>query len=138
MKLRSLCGVVLLLALSGCSSFFSHQAQSDTSSSSLLSFLYPNHERPTVTTELPLIKLPATVGIAFVPPSSGRDQGISVAEQMQLLSQVKKQFESYDYIGKIEITPREGANKSSRRSGFVSHSSSRQLTAGMLEHGKVG
>ncbi|MCH1925724.1 rhombotarget lipoprotein [Shewanella sp. C32] len=105
MKLRSLCGVVLLLALSGCSSFFSHQAQSDTSSSSLLSFLYPNHERPTVTTELPLIKLPATVGIAFIPSNDWRDQGVSVAEQMQLLSQVKNQFERYDYIGKIEIIP---------------------------------
>ncbi|QSX33175.1 rhombotarget lipoprotein [Shewanella avicenniae] len=106
MNVRTLLCFLMVLCLSACSQLVSHHSGNHTVSSSLVDFLYPKDApRPALTPAVPLLKLPVRVGIAFVPPQAWRQEGVSVAEQMKLLEQVKAAFVQYDYIGHIELIP---------------------------------
>jgi len=98
--------VVAVLFLSSCSAFISQNTGKNTISSSLMDFLYPNKEsRSEHIPELPVLKLPVRVGLAFVPSKDGRSGGLHSKDQIELLEKVKLSFLQYDYIDRIEVIP---------------------------------
>jgi rhombotail lipoprotein len=73
-------------------------------SSSLVEYLYPDGERPPPqSAEIPTLRVPLRVGVAFVPGDRGR--GIPEATQMELLGKVKAAFEKESFIKEIVIIP---------------------------------
>lgn len=97
-----------LLALSGCTALFQPGLGSEMrtgSSSSLVSYLYPNGEAPPAASdEMPKLQLPLRVGLAFVPNHSTRDT-LPEAKKTELLEIVRKAFNEHDYVQHIEIIP---------------------------------
>ena len=106
MKLfKSASVVVLLLALAACATNMHY-------SSSVVDYLYPKLDKPVVTAEqVPVLRLPLRVGIAFVPRGSGKtywasaDSTLTENEKMQLMEEVGSHFTRLDYVKDIEIIP---------------------------------
>ena len=93
-----------LLLLGGCAGFLQLDTRTGASGS-VVDYLYPDGSVPTVETEtLPVINLPARVGLAFV-PSSRTPKGLTPADQEQLLTQVRQAFAEHNFIGRIEVIP---------------------------------
>ncbi|NNE06360.1 MAG: rhombotarget lipoprotein [Xanthomonadales bacterium] len=93
----------MAMFLASCSWMFVQQYRSG-SSSSLVEFLYPDGEvPPPVDGHIPVIKVPARVGIAFVPGHG--NLALTEAEQNQLLGQVRDAFMGRDYVERIEVIP---------------------------------
>jgi rhombotail lipoprotein len=107
MKPRILIYALLLICLSGCSSFWlgpGYEKTREGASSSLVDYLYPDGEiPPPVTGSLPYLKLPVRVGIAFVPSMSSRV--ISAAEKQELMEHAASEFRGRDYVQSIEAIP---------------------------------
>ncbi|XOV77364.1 MAG: rhombotarget lipoprotein [Aestuariibacter sp.] len=98
--------VLSLSLLTSCSAIMSNNTGKKTQSSSLMDFLYPNQESRTEhKPEIPVLKLPVNVGLAFVPSKSWQRDGIHGKDQVELLEKVKKSFLKYDYVGRIEVIP---------------------------------
>ena len=92
------------LTITGCADLINQSRSKNSVSSSLTDFLYPTAEvPPKQVPSVPVLTLPIRVGIAFVP--SKRGNHINNQEQIRLLDKVRKEFESYDYIDKIEVIP---------------------------------
>lgn len=106
MKTKILISILSLLFIMSCSSLLSNNTGKKTQSSSLMDFLYPNHEsRAEHKAEIPVLTLPVKVGLAFVPSKNWQRDGIHNKDQIELLEKVKKTFLKYDYIDRIEIIP---------------------------------
>lgn len=74
------------------------------SSSSLVDYLYPNGEVPPDLDErIPVINIPARVGIAFVPSHGWGELG--EADKTELLGIVRDQFKDREFIERIEVIP---------------------------------
>jgi rhombotail lipoprotein len=103
---------VVLLAGSGCYSWFNAQEKAHRSSS-VVAYLYPNETDPLPPTSIPVLHIPLRVGILFVPsmpknPRGGYDPGsagFSEAQKTQLLERVAREFRGRDFIESIEIIP---------------------------------
>lgn len=97
----------LVAGLSGCTSLWQGTGMSGARqgvSSSLVDYLYPKGEQPPPQDQqLPHLKLPLNVGLAFVPSSNPR--GLSAESKARLLDQVKQAFTDRDFIGHIEVIP---------------------------------
>ncbi len=98
--------VCVAALLGGCSSWWHLGGETRSGvSSSLVDYLYPAGEvPPNVQDTIPYLELPLRVGIAFVPPQSGRSV-ISEATKVELLENVKAEFVDRDYIEHIEVIP---------------------------------
>lgn len=84
------------------------------SSSSLVDYLYPDGRvPPEIENQVPVIKIPARVGIAFV-PSQGWNR-LGEADMTSLLEIVRQGFKDRDFIERIEVIP---ANYLRARGGF--------------------
>jgi rhombotail lipoprotein len=108
MSMKSRIFIIMLgvILIASCSSLISDNTGKKTQSSSLMDFLYPNQEsRAAHKPEIPVLKLPVKVGLAFVPSKNWQRGGIHSKDQMDLLKKVKKSFLKYDYIDRIEIIP---------------------------------
>lgn len=106
MKFRILITILGTILLASCSAFVSNNIGKKTQSSSLVDFLYPNKEsRIEHKPEIPILKLPVKVGLAFVPSKNWQRDGIHGKDQIELLENVKSSFLKYDYIDRIEIIP---------------------------------
>ncbi|MDP2562446.1 rhombotarget lipoprotein [Psychrobium sp. 1_MG-2023] len=106
MKFRMLMVMLGVIFLASCSSIVSVNTGKNTQSSSLMDFLYPDkNSRSEHKPELPTLRLPVTVGIAFVPSSQWARDGLHSKDQVELLNKVKKSFLKYDYIDRIEVIP---------------------------------
>ncbi|MFT5635904.1 MAG: rhombotail lipoprotein [Cognaticolwellia sp.] len=106
MKSRIFIIMLGVILIASCSSLISDNTGKKTQSSSLMDFLYPNQEsRAAHKPEIPVLKLPVKVGLAFVPSKNWQRGGIHSKDQMDLLKKVKKSFLKYDYIDRIEIIP---------------------------------
>ena len=104
--LRPIIGLIGVLAVSGCSMLMYDGGSRDAVSTSLVDFLYPDGQgRRSHAGDVPVIKLPVRVGLAFVPSKQWRANGFHESQQLQLLEQVKQEFEQFDYIEKIEVIP---------------------------------
>jgi rhombotail lipoprotein len=107
--MKRLLVVISVLVLASCTGIPREQVKS----SSLVDYLYPQGARPELHPQMPLIRLPARVGLAFVPG----DYRIVASEKQGLLQQVKESFEQHSFIEKIEIIP---DNYLRRNGGFAS------------------
>ena len=104
--LRPIIGLLGVLIISGCSMMMYNGGSRDAVSTSLVDFLYPDGEgRRSHAGDIPVITLPVRVGLAFVPSSQWRQNGFHESQQLELLDQVKKEFEQFDYIETIEVIP---------------------------------
>ena len=94
------------LATSGCVAFRSGAKKHRHSST--IEFLYPKGRAMTDQPGIPHLKLPLSVGIAFVPDSRQghhRSAGPPEERKMELLEAVAKQFKERPFIRSIEIIP---------------------------------
>lgn len=99
-------GVLLaVVALAGCATFFSGVSPRTGVSSSVVDYLYPAGTpfEPAVEGR-PEIRLPARVGLMFV-PSSQSPVGVGAAQQQALLEAVREAFRQQSFIERIEIVP---------------------------------
>lgn len=108
---RSLTLLFVVLLIAGC-------AGKRHYSSNLMAYLYPD-SRPEVAPSLPVLDLPLTVGIAFVPNQETRSSlnfwswnrtlpktvPISEKEKTELLSGVADEFRDRDFIERLEVIP---------------------------------
>lgn len=103
--------VVLAAVLTACSWW---HPQRTGSSSSLVDYLYPDGQiPPPVDEQVPVISLPARVGIAFV-PSRGWNK-LPESQMTELLNIVRDEFKDRDFIERIEVIP---ANYLQAQGGF--------------------
>lgn len=106
MKYKQLIIIFSITFLAACSSIVSQNIGKKTQSSSLMDFLYPDeNSRSEHQPEIPILKLPVKVGLAFVPSKNWQRDGIHTKDQIELLEKVKKSFLQYDYIDRIEVIP---------------------------------
>ena len=96
---------VVVLQLSACVTGFGSDGRRGVSSS-LVDYLYPEGQVPPKYEEtVPHLRLPLTVGLAFVPSQKGSAFSLPEAKKMQLLEQVKQKFSGLDYVRDISIIP---------------------------------
>ena len=78
-------------------------------SSSVVNYLYPGEANPLPPTEVPVLRLPLRVGIAFVPSGNTRsyyqDAAITEVQKTALMERVAAEFKGRDYIQSIEVVP---------------------------------
>jgi rhombotail lipoprotein len=106
----ALTAATALFACVGCMSWGPRKADR---TSSIVEFLYPGATNPLAPMDIPTLRLPLRVGIAFVPNNSGAHgqhyhagaSTISEREKALLLERVAQSFRGRDYIGAIEIIP---------------------------------
>jgi len=98
---------MLIFSISGCSSIVSdHHRKQQTNSSSLANFLYPNKQTKIDTSpQIPNIKLPVKIGLAFLPSRNWRAGNLDTSNQYRLLSKVKSSFSQHRFIDDIKIIP---------------------------------
>lgn len=102
---RVLAIVLASAAIAGCTSFFNHGGSRSGVSSSVVDFLYPpNTKFEPVQEGVPEVRLPARVGLMFV-PSSRTPAGLTSADRQQLLEKVRDTFKAQPFIERIEIVP---------------------------------
>ncbi|PKL96022.1 MAG: rhombotarget lipoprotein [Gammaproteobacteria bacterium HGW-Gammaproteobacteria-8] len=101
---RKLVLVLGVLLVGGCAGFLQLDTRTGASAS-VVDYLYPDGSVPNVETDtLPVVDLPARVGLAFV-PSSRTPKGLTPADQEQLLARVRQAFAEQNFIGRIEVIP---------------------------------
>ncbi len=101
-SIRTIILILVPVLLASCSVFTT--SYNESSSSSLVTYLYPAGKYTPLTEEItPVISLPARVGVAFVPGHSSRS--INQASMASLLEIVRKAFEDREFIERIEIIP---------------------------------
>ena len=94
---------LLLAALAGCASMFSHGSVKQAGS--IVDYLYPDAKQaPNLQPTVTRLRPPVRVGIAFV-PGGDWGGGLPDAEKLKLLERVKASFSKQDYIGGIEVIP---------------------------------
>jgi rhombotail lipoprotein len=96
-----------ILLLTGCDTF---QHRSQRQATSVVNYLYPNQaghiEKPAV----PVLKLPLSVGVAFVPEdTSGQHHASSAplteSQRVDLINRVSESFRSLPFVRSIEVFP---------------------------------
>lgn len=110
-RLRRLCASALTagltLGLAGCVGFSGHARRHEANS--VVQFLYPGKDQPYIQPQIPTLRLPLRVGLAFVPPAApGGSRGasnFSEAQKSELLRKVAGQFKSLPFVAAIEIVP---------------------------------
>jgi rhombotail lipoprotein len=108
------CLAASLLFSSGCATQQSH------SKTSVVDYLYPEKNKPIIADSIPVLKLPVSVGIAFVPESSSSRSGfnfwsnhslkaptLTAVQRKELLDKVGAHFQSKEFIGEIQTIPAE-------------------------------
>jgi len=99
------CLLLVTLTISACSSYFGSDGRRGVSSS-LVDYLYPEGKIPPNYEEtIPHLRLPLTVGLAFVPMQKGRSMMLPEAKKNQLLEGVKQKFSDLDYVQEIVVVP---------------------------------
>jgi rhombotail lipoprotein len=98
-----------LLAGGGCFSMWGGGPRKTTRSSSVVNYLYPGEANPLPPTDVPVLRLPLRVGIAFVPSGATRnyyqDSAIPEVQKTALMERVAAEFKGREYIQSIEIIP---------------------------------
>ena len=100
--------LVLVLLLTGCVSGFDRRRHE---ASSVVQFLYPNKDLPYIQPQIPTLRLPLRVGVAFVPAGAAPERAyaapsrISEAQKAELLRGIAQQFKELPFVQSIEIVP---------------------------------
>ncbi len=102
-----LLAALLVLSLSGCAGFWGQRRHHEASS--VVQFLYPDKDLPFVQPEIPTLRLPLRVGVAFVPGGSRGfspiEAGFTEQQKTELMRQVAGQFKALPFVQAIEIIP---------------------------------
>jgi len=92
------CFILFCLSLlSGCGNMAKQHYRS-----SVVDYLYPKQEH-TAQEQIPALKLPLSVGIAFVPDNG--NSAMSEAGKLDLMNSVKQHFEAYPFVRDIQLIP---------------------------------
>jgi len=94
---------ILVVLLSGCIHFNSPR-RSDRSSS-VVDFLYPDKGELTVEPQVPELKLPLRVGLAFLPSPRQHQGALSEAQKSALLQKVAERFRQEKFVSDIQVIP---------------------------------
>lgn len=98
--------VSIVILLGACSGLVSQKSGRHSISSSLHSFLYPdNRSRIEIKPEIPVLKLPIRVGLAFIPSQNWGGGDLDESTKYRLLNKVKGSFDQHQYIESISIIP---------------------------------
>lgn len=100
--------LLLCFTLTGCVGFWGGHRHHE--SSSIVQFLYPDRTQPFIQPQIPTLRLPLRVGIAFI-PSGAPDNLYSVQanfteqRKTELMRKVSAQFKALPFVQSIEIIP---------------------------------
>ncbi len=104
-----LAGVAALM-LSGCTAlnaFFwgmsDRPARQSHNSSSLVEFLYPDGRTPPRENQIPELRVPLRVGLAFLPTQSGA--GPTAVQRDELLERIRQRFADRKFVTEIVTIP---------------------------------
>jgi rhombotail lipoprotein len=92
----------IMIVVAGCAGI-----QGRHTTTSVVDYLYPNQTDPVTEQGTPVLNLPMSVGIAFVPDKPGQApaQALTEAKKAELLERVAENFRKLDYIKSIQIIP---------------------------------
>ncbi len=101
----------LTLGLTGCVGMWGHRQHHE--SSSVVQFLYPNTALPFVQPQIPTLRLPLRVGVAFIPSGLPVTRGgframpahFSEQQKTDLMRKVADQFRTLPFVQSIELVP---------------------------------
>lgn len=92
----------IILFLNGCSMLGPEKVR-HSKTTSLVNFLYPNGQIPK-DLKSPTLHLPLRVGLAYIPDANHKNH-INNSLKLELLNQIKAQFEGLKYVNSIEVIP---------------------------------
>ena len=103
--------VGLLCLTSGCVGLWGQRNRHEASS--VVQFLYPGKDQPFIQPQIPTLRLPLRVGVAFIPagePGNHRGYyraatGFNEQQKTELMRQVAGQFKALPFVQSIEIIP---------------------------------
>src|SRR5688572_25474024 len=108
--LPPLLAATLAFSLSGCVGMWGERRHHE--SSSVVQFLYPDQAMPFVQPQIPTLRLPLRVGVAFVPSGMTGSRGFShiqanftEQQKTELMRKVSAQFKALPFVQSIEIIP---------------------------------
>lgn len=96
--------VLAMMALAGCAALFAHPTTRHERTSSLVDYLYPGGAPP-VQNATPVLHLPLTVGVAFLPAPAGRPGALVESEKAAILEAIRSRFESRGFVREIATIP---------------------------------
>ena len=99
-SMRTLSSFLVIVTLAGCV----YSPSERHYSSSVVKYLYSD-KQVEVKPQIPTLSLPLSVGIAFVPSSSGSDSQLTENQKRTLMEKIAEHFKRYDYVKNIEIIP---------------------------------
>ena len=105
-----LAGLLALSLTAGCLSLYDRRHHE---ASSVVQFLYPDKNQPFIQPQIPTLRLPLRVGVAFIPPGLGDGRGgfrpiqanFTEQQKTELLRKVAAQFKALPFVQSIEIVP---------------------------------
>ena len=109
MKLRVLALTSLAaLTLSGCTALgalmgMPNESRQSHNSSSLVEFLYPHGRIPPAENQMPELRVPLRVGLAFLPTQSGA--GPTAVQRDELLELIRQRFADRKFVTEIVTIP---------------------------------
>jgi rhombotail lipoprotein len=95
---------VAALALCGCALLgMPNESRQSHNSSSLVEFLYPGGRIPPAENQIPELRVPLRVGLAFLPTSSGA--GPTAVQRDELLELIRQRFADRKFVTEIVTIP---------------------------------
>src|SRR5262249_38386649 len=97
---------LMCMALVGCETFYPGRGTTHQSSSSLVSFLYPNGAELPRENSIQQLHVPLRVGLAMLPAKSGpAGSAPDAVLRQQLLERVRAHFSDRKFVSEITIIP---------------------------------
>lgn len=105
---RTLALTAAVLMLSGCTALNAMMGgqqgpRQSHNSSSLVEFLYPNGRTPPAENQIPELRVPLRVGLAFLPTPDG--VGPTAAQRDELLERIRQRFADRKFVTQIVTIP---------------------------------
>ena len=103
----ALLAILLMLGCTGCTTWWADRKHHEATS--VVQFLYPDKNLPFVQPQIPTLRLPLRVGVAFVPTGSRGGympaSGLNEVQKTELMRKVAAQFKALPFVQSIEIVP---------------------------------
>ena len=74
-------------------------------SSSIVEYLYPNSKNHIEKESIPHLKLPLSVGIAFVPENARNSMTLTEIDKTNIMEKVSQNFKKFTFVQSIEVIP---------------------------------
>lgn len=96
---KGIVAILLLSLVGGCAMV----GKKNYKSASLVDYLYPDKNAPLIEPDIPKLKVPVRVGVAFVP--GGFSDAITEKDKQVILDETASHFEKYQFIDRVEVIP---------------------------------